>query len=172
MLWVREGEKKKGCWGWGFAGGEEIWSENRSRCYRSVQHQGGVFTMLWVCHLSSWSRASVSGPNPVRFQIELSKRCKDGPIWPLNRTRRRRLLPIWDLPRRRFPQMRNPTHWAVIVQWALPLIKHSSVQAIIHALTSVPQAVAMTTASAWSASYSQNDTWMTTSWIAETRRCR
>lgn len=99
------GREKKRVLGWGFAGGEEIWFENGSRCYRSVQHQGGVFTMLWVCHLSSRSCASASGPNPVRFQIELSKRCKDGPIWPLNRTRRRRLLPIWDLRRCRFPQM-------------------------------------------------------------------
>lgn len=61
------------------------------------------------------------------------------------------------------------THWAMIVQWPLPLIKHSLVQAIICALTCVPLAVAMTTASAWSASYSWSDTWMTTLWISEIR---
>lgn len=106
--------------------------------------------------------------------------CEDRQIWLVNQTIHQWFLDIWELlaaPSQVFFFVSfffvtwNLTHWAMIVQWPLRLIKHSSAQAIIHALTCVPLAVAMTTASAWSASYSWSDNWMTTSWISKTRPC-
>lgn len=112
-------------------------------------------------------------PNPVRFQIDLSKGANvDRSGWSI-----RQITSEFKTLGNCSPTIPNfffsfvtcyLTHWAMIVQWPLPFIKHSSVQAIIRALTCVPVAVAMTTASAWSASYSWIDTWMTTSWISET----
>lgn len=148
-----------------------------------------IYSVYIVIYLPEVSNNSTNHPElhtkpTVSESCEISDwtvtRCEDGQIWLVNQTNQQRFLDFWELvpPPTHHPPPPPPffssvtwslTHWAMIVQWPLPLIKHSLVQAIICALTCVPLAVAMTTASAWSASYSWSDTWMTTLWISEIR---
>lgn len=128
--------------------------------------------MPYRCFIFNSDKQATPTHIPARFQIELSKDFETvGSGWSIRQitndfyTFGNSCCTVADF----FPFLSHRT-WLTepwLYSGPIPLIMHSSARAIIRALTCVPLAVAMTTASAWSASYSWNDTWMTTLWISE-----